>query len=180
MPVLYQYVNQNGYYIKTCIAGEVKVFQVSQSGAHKIRALSFRPGDTFSRDILVRLWVDGDAYTGQAGPHASTEDTNLQVEFDFAEDMISESPFPVCDCDSSLEKLSLVIVTPPNKICKGEIACEVCLAAYGIATDLVTTLYIRRENNLNIALRLSQLDHRNKTKNALKLEFLLQGIILPR
>jgi hypothetical protein len=92
--------------------------------------------------------------------------------------MADESSFPTCDCCSSLEKLTLVVVTTPDKIRKGEIACAKCFSAYGLATDTQTSLYIRRENNVQIAMLLAAID--KKSPNAAKLENIVQGLILQR
>lgn len=172
MPVLYKYSDHAGYYIKTSISGVVTTFQVTHAGFQIIQTAGIKPGDTFSRDLLIGLWLEGEAYTGQSGPHYREEANINQEQFDFAEEIQGESPFPKCDCCSSLEKLSLVVVSAPGTIVKGEIACEPCFMAYSIESDQQTRLYIRRENNIQIAMLLASIQ--KKSLNAEKLDRLLR------
>lgn len=125
MPVLHQYVDGRGYYVLTSIKGDVISFQLTVAGYKKLKEIGVRPGDRFSRFLLLDLYRDGDAYThgsGISGPEVIPG----QGEIDFSKDPEPETLFPHCSLCSSMDDLNLVEIKNENPLV--EILCFNCRA----------------------------------------------------
>jgi hypothetical protein len=109
MPLLRKYVDRDGFYITTSIKGNLVTYQVSTDGAEKLRTAGIKPGDKFSRFVLLELYQSGDVFTGHSGPgDAFPAGHPEQGELDFTNDPEPEAAIPVCSQCSSPNGLHLV------------------------------------------------------------------------
>ena len=170
MPTLYKHKTEFHHYILTSIANKVVTFQVTANGVSKLRTAGVTPGQRFPRHLLFALYRDGDLSTAASGQLDFTDPVNVQPEFDFSEDLKSDSEFPVCDCCSSGFSLSLVVVKYAEQLA-GEISCSQCVRNYGLATDFCTPLPIPQAKLTDCLLFLNKIS--KKQPNIIKLDHIL-------
>lgn len=77
MPVLHEYENDTGVYLRTNIDGTFVTFQVYQSAARLFSKIGYDNGDTIGWEFLKPLWERGYIYTGNSGTTNKVE-THLE------------------------------------------------------------------------------------------------------
>lgn len=130
------------------------------------------PAKTFSRRLFFSLYRDGDLSTVASGTLGVPDPNQLQVEFNFTEDLTSDCEFSVCDCCSNVFAISLAVVKKGTG--SGEIACADCFAKYSLQSDFQTLLPIPKEHLVESRLYLQKLTQR--TPNAIRLERILLAV----
>lgn len=103
MPTLYEYKDYSGFYILTRIRNNFVTYQLTLEGRKKLRSLGVKPGEVFSRNILLGLFAFGDVYTHR-GPGQSRGE-QLVIPFppnvDSLDEKDNEVELPLCaDCSS--------------------------------------------------------------------------------
>lgn len=112
MPVLHQYRDESGYYIKACIQGAVATFQLSKPGFVELEKSAIGVGSIFPLSLLIDLIREGKAFTarrtGADKPEATRFHEAEQFSFDFPEDAETERHLPVCEKTGSFDDLHLI------------------------------------------------------------------------
>lgn len=73
VPVIHEYKNDSGIYLRTAIDGTYVTFQVYQSAARFLEKAGYGDGDNVGWRLIKPLWEQGYVYTGKSG-------TTTQVE----------------------------------------------------------------------------------------------------
>jgi hypothetical protein len=97
MPVVHEYMDRSGIYIRTALDGTFVTYQVHPNAASLFEQLGYDDGDSVNWQIIKPLWDDGYVYTGGSGtdqteldeldldaddaPKPSTEEKNELAEF---------------------------------------------------------------------------------------------------
>ncbi|OPX95463.1 MAG: hypothetical protein A4E58_02107 [Syntrophorhabdus sp. PtaB.Bin006] len=71
MPTLYKYKDYSGFYILTKIRNNFVTYQLTLEGRRRLGSLGVKPGEVFSRNILLGLIAFGEAYTQRSGTRES-------------------------------------------------------------------------------------------------------------
>lgn len=173
MPVLYQHQTLGHHYILASVDGNVVTFHASPSGVAKLRSAGVTVGKPFSRRLFFSLYRDGELSTAASGTLGVADPDQPQVEFDFTEDLTSDCEFPVCDCDSNVFQISLVVVKKGSQLA-GEITCADCFAKYSLQSDFQTLLPIPKDQLVESRLYLQTLTRR--TPNVIRLQHILLAV----
>ncbi len=70
MPVIHQYVNKKGFYVKSAFEGNITTYQVSGSGEEYMRSRGYHEGTSVSVEELMWMKRKGYIYSGGSGPGA--------------------------------------------------------------------------------------------------------------
>jgi hypothetical protein len=112
MPVLHQYRDESGHYIKACIQGTVATFQLGKAGFEELAKADIGVGSKFPLSLLIDLIREGKAFTARRAAADGSESTRFheaeQFTFDFPEDAETERQLPVCETTGSFDDLHLV------------------------------------------------------------------------
>jgi hypothetical protein len=88
MPVLHNYANGSGFYVKSHIEGAIVTFQLLRAGVERLAEAGFKPGDVFPLRVLGELCQAGEAYTRRKGNRNAPGYYNAeQFEFSFTEEI---------------------------------------------------------------------------------------------
>jgi cold shock CspA family protein len=79
VPVLHEYENDAGVYLRTNIDGTFVTFQVYRSAARLLSKIGYEDGDTIGWGFLKPLWERGYIYTGNSGTTNKVE-THLEKQ----------------------------------------------------------------------------------------------------
>jgi hypothetical protein len=134
MPVLHQYVEQPGLYVKCHIKGTFVTFQLTSDGAGRLFAAGFKSDDKFPLRLLIDLIHRGEAYTFGSGV-TPAEFSVGQLEFDFPDDREAERLFPVCNMDGAYDDLHLIVHEQASKTIT-ELLCPRCRKTVGVPSSL--------------------------------------------
>ena len=108
MPILHQYHDKSGWYVRTIIDKAIITFQLTSAGARRLLEAGGKNGRRFRRATLFELFRSGDAFTHGTGPGVIKAQEKGQIELDFTNDPEPESIFPRCSLCGSLDDLHLV------------------------------------------------------------------------
>lgn len=108
MPILHQYQDKSGWYVRTVIDKAIITFQLTSIGARRLLEAGGKDGRRFRRSALFELFRSGDAFTHGTGPGFIEAQDKGQIELDFTNDPEPESIFPRCSLCGSLDDLHLV------------------------------------------------------------------------
>ncbi len=112
MPVLHQYRDESGHFIKACIQGAVATFQLSKPGFEELAKADIAVGSVFPLSVLIDLIREGKAFTARRTGAEKPETTRFheaeQFSFDFPEDAETERHLPVCEQTGSFDDLHLI------------------------------------------------------------------------
>jgi hypothetical protein len=108
MPILHQYHDKSGWYVRTVIDKAIITFQLTSAGARRLLEAGGKNGRRFRRATLFELFRSGDAFTHGTGPGVIEAQEKGQIELDFTNDPEPESIFPRCSLCGSLADLHLV------------------------------------------------------------------------
>jgi hypothetical protein len=153
MPVLREYVDHEGFYVVTGIKGNAVTYQVSAGGAEKLREAGIKPGDKFSRFMLLDLYRAGDVFTGHSGPGEVLPSVPPgQGELDFTNDPEPESTIPTCSrCTSPYD---LHVVEVKGEVSSATILCLQCRSkTTGLDTSIPLPLVSRKILSRFVALK---------------------------
>ncbi len=125
MPILHQYQDKTGWFIRTVIKNFIITFQLTVAGVKRLQEAGVEDGMRFRRAILFDLWRQGDAYTHGTGPGVIEPYAKGQLEIDFSNDPEPATIFTGCSSCGSLSDLHLVEVQKTEGT-YGELYCAVC------------------------------------------------------
>jgi len=112
MPVLHQYRDESGHYIKACIQGAVATFQLGKAGFEELAKADIGVGAKFPLSLLIDLIREGKAFTARRAGADPSEAARFheaeQFTFDFPEDAETERRLPVCETTGTFDDLHLV------------------------------------------------------------------------
>jgi hypothetical protein len=108
MPILHQYHDKSGWYVRTVIDKAIITFQLTSAGARRLLEAGGKNGRRFRRATLFELFRSGDAFTHGTGPGVIEAQEKGQIELDFTNDPEPESIFPRCSLCGSLNDLHLI------------------------------------------------------------------------
>ena len=108
MPILHQYQDKRGWYVRTVIDNAIITFQLTSIGAQRLLEAGGKDGRRFRRSALFELYRSGEAFTHGTGPGVIEAQEKGQIELDFTNDPEPESIFPRCSLCGSLDDLHLV------------------------------------------------------------------------
>jgi len=77
MPVVHEYKDGSGFYIRSSIAGEFITFQIHQSAERLLNSVGYSDGDVIRWNVVKPLWEQGYIYTGQS---ETTKRVNTHLE----------------------------------------------------------------------------------------------------
>ena len=110
MPVLHQYKDGSGYFVKSFIEGAIVTFQLTEPGQGALLGLGVQPGERFAQSFLIDLYRRGEAFTKRGGTRR--EAGYFQAEqycFDFARAQEANPLIPCCALTGSFDDLHLVV-----------------------------------------------------------------------
>jgi len=135
VPILHQYHDRLGWYVRTVIDKAIITFQLTSVGARRLLEAGGKNGTRFRRALLFELYRSGDAYTHGTGPGVIEPYKKGQLEIDFSNDPEPETIFPRCSSCGSLSDLHLVEIAKEKRHYAG-LYCSECRKKSG---DLIDT-----------------------------------------
>lgn len=125
MPILHQYQDKSGYFVRTSIQKIIVTYQLTVGGARRLLEAGVRTETKFHRAQLYELYRSGDAYTHGSGPGKIEPTSAGQLDLDFTNDPEPETIFPKCSSCASLTDLHLVEIKDSQKHAVG-LYCPSC------------------------------------------------------
>jgi hypothetical protein len=158
MPVLHEYVNRSGYYIKANVNGNVVAFQLTTEGYKKLSGAGISVEKPFSRFLLIDLYKKGDVFTHKSGviPPEFQQRKGEQLEIEFPPEPEAEKLFPRCSSCSSIKDLHLVEIISAKRSAK--ILCSECRVNNRTSIDSSIPLYFLTRSNLKHFLTENQFE----------------------
>ena len=108
MPILHQYQDRSGWYVRTVIDKAIVTFQLTSAGARRLLEAGGKNGRRFRRATLFELYRSGEAFTHGTGPGVIDPQGKGQIELDFTNDPEPETIFPRCSLCGSLDDLHVI------------------------------------------------------------------------
>lgn len=135
MPILHQYQDKRGWYVRTVIDKAIITFQLTSTGAQRLLEAGSKDGKRFRRSALFELYRSGDAFTRGTGPGVIKPKGKGQIDLDFTNDPDPASIFPRCALCKSLDDLHLVEVMSESEDSVA-IYCPQCRKGNAIKIDM--------------------------------------------
>lgn len=124
MPTLYEYKDYSGFYILTRIRNNIVTYQLTPEGKRKLQSLGVKPGEVFSRNILLGLIAFGEAYTHRSGTREPPKVDQPSLFPDFPDEQDCRAEIPVCADCSSPDDLHFVELL--GEKCQATLLCFTC------------------------------------------------------
>jgi hypothetical protein len=167
MPILHQYQDKTGWFIRTAIQNAIITFQLTAAGAKRLLESGIKDGARFRRAILFALYRSGDAYTHGTGPGIIEPYKKGQLEIDFSNDPEPETIFPRCSSCGSLSDLHFVDITKENRHYAG-LYCSECRKQSGGLIDTSIPLPVVTRGILARVLELKGISELDRSALAYK------------
>jgi len=134
MPILHQYQDRSGWYVRTVIDKAIVTFQLTSAGARRLLEAGGKNERRFRRATLFELYRSGEAFTHGTGPGVIDPQGKGQIELDFTNDPEPETIFPRCSLCGSLDDLHVVELCQ-EIVCSVAIYCPQCRKGNAVKID---------------------------------------------
>lgn len=81
MPVLYQRLYSNDFYIRANIYGKIITLQLTKNGKQRLQNACIRSGQFFSYSFLLDLYRSGDVFTRRSFPGKVMGNNQTEIDF---------------------------------------------------------------------------------------------------
>jgi len=167
MPILNQYQDKSGWFVRTTIQNAIITFQLTAAGAKRLLEAGIKDGARFRRAVLFNLYRSGDAYTHGTGPGVIEPYKKGQIELDFSNDPEPETIFPRCSSCGSLSDLHFVEIAKEKRHYAG-LYCSECRKKSGDLIDTSIPLPVVTRGVLAKVLELKGISELDKSAAAFK------------
>lgn len=81
MPVLYQRLYTNDFYIRANIYGKIITLQLTKTGKQRLKNACYRSGQFFPYSLLLDLYRWGDVFTRKSFPGKVLDNNQTEIDF---------------------------------------------------------------------------------------------------
>lgn len=165
MPILHQYRDKSGWFVRTTIENVIITFQLTPNGAKRLLDAGYKDGERFRRAKLFDLYRAGDAYTHGTGPGQIEPRETGQIPLDFSDDPEPETIFPRCSSCRSLDDLHVVEIKKDKRHYLG-LCCQKCRKSRSALIDTSIPLPLVTRGVLARMLELKKISELDKNAAA--------------